>query len=95
MYVVRSSRCGRGAELADPCPAALILIIRAPAWPSRLRLYDAPIASPPRVADYPIAAGESCPPSQPGSYRAGTDTNAAPRADGLLTLPFAECAPSR
>jgi hypothetical protein len=29
VYAVRPSRCGRGAELADPCRAALILIIRA------------------------------------------------------------------
>jgi hypothetical protein len=28
VFEVRPSRCGRGAELADPCGAALILIIR-------------------------------------------------------------------
>jgi hypothetical protein len=31
VFAVRPSRRGRGAELADPCRAALILIIRAPA----------------------------------------------------------------
>jgi hypothetical protein len=36
MYAVRPSRCGRGAELAYPCRAALILIIRVPSRPSRL-----------------------------------------------------------
>jgi hypothetical protein len=35
MYVVRPSQCGSGAELAHPCRAALTLIIRGPARPSR------------------------------------------------------------
>jgi len=36
VYAVRPSRCGRGAELGHPCRAAFVLIIRAPACPSRL-----------------------------------------------------------
>ena len=36
VYAVRPSRCGRGAEFGHPCRAAFVLIIRAPACPSRL-----------------------------------------------------------